>query len=159
MEPQEGRIFNVDRLEVVSRLTEWLFEASIYGTLPHPYNPEIVEAFIGGDYILRGAGLGNLLITDGRAWVLEDPVDPAPLYGEAGAAVDKEEFGEGGCPQLMNWLAVEIGVPAEDIQVALAGALALNTDIQPCEMCARLMEASKRPVSYTHLTLPTTPYV
>jgi len=44
---------------------------------------------------------------------------------------------------LMNWLAGEIGVPAEDIQVVVADALALNTDIQPCEMCARLMEASK----------------
>ena len=142
-EIREGRIWNVDRLEVCSRITEWLFQASIYGTLPHPYNPEIVEAFIGGDYILRGAGLGNPDIFDGRAWVLEDPVDPAPLYGEAGEAVDKEKFGEGGCPALMDWLAVEIGVPAEDIQVALAGALALNTDIQPCEMCARLMGASK----------------
>jgi len=27
--------------------------------------------------------------------------------------------------------------------VVVADALALNTDIQPCEMCARLMEASK----------------
>jgi hypothetical protein len=140
---EEGFFFNIDRLEVVSRTTEWLFEALNNGTLPYPYNPEIVEAFIGGDYILRGAGLNNPDIFDGRAWVLEDPMDPAPLYGEAGEAVDKEEFGEGGCPALMDWLAVEIGVPAEDIQVALAGALALNTDVQPCEMCARLMGASK----------------
>jgi len=138
----EDFFFNIDRLEVVSRITEWLFEASTYGTLPHPYNPEIVEAFIGGDYILRGAGLGNPLITDGRAWVLEDPLDPAPLYQEAGEAADKEEFGEGGCPPLMNWLAIEIGVPAEDIQVVVADTLALNTDIQPCEMCARLLAAS-----------------
>jgi hypothetical protein len=101
-----------------------------------------VEAFIGGDYILRGAGLNNPLISDGRAWVLEDPLDPAPLYEEAGEAAEKEEFGEGGCPPLMDWLANEIGVPAEDIQVALAGALALNTDIQPCEMCARLLDAA-----------------
>jgi hypothetical protein len=128
-----------DRLEVVSRRSEWLFQAVgllpyVYGGGPFPDNYS---------YVLRGAGLDNPGITDGRAWVLEDPVDPAPLYGEAGEAVDKEEFGEGGCPALMNWLADEIGVPAEDIQVALADALALNTDIQPCEMCARLMGASK----------------
>jgi len=138
----EGFFFNIDRLEVVSRVTEWLFEASTYGTLPYPYNPEIVEAFIGGDYILRGAGLGNPLITDGRAWVLEDPISPPPLFREAGEASEEEAFGEGGCPALMNWLAVEIGVPADEIQVVVEGAFALSTDIQPCEMCARLLAAS-----------------
>ncbi len=138
---EDGRL--IDRLEVCSRLTEWLFQASIYGTLPYPYNPEIVEAFIGGDYILRGAGLGNLLITDGRAWVLVDPIPPAPLYWEAGEDAEDQDIAEGGCPPLMNWLANEIGVPAEDIQVVVANTLALNTDIQPCEMCARLLDASK----------------
>ena len=141
-EVREDRIWNIDRLEVTSRITEWLFQASIYGTLPHPYNPEIVEAFIGGDYVLRGAGLGNPLITDGRAWVLVDPVDPAPLHRELGEAAEDQDIAEGGCPPLMNWLANEIGVAEEDIQVALAGALALNTDIQPCEMCARLLDAA-----------------
>jgi filamentous hemagglutinin family protein len=139
---EEGFFFNIDRLEVVSRITEWLYQASNNGTLPYPYNPEIVEALIGGDYILRGAGLGNLGITDGRAWVLEDPVPPAPLYEEAGEDSDEEGFGEGGCPALMDWLAAEIGVPAEDIQVVVAGAFALSTDIQPCEMCAKLKDAS-----------------
>jgi len=138
----EGYFFNIDRLEVVSRITEWLYQASNNGTLPYPYNPEIVEAFIGGDYVLRGAGLDNPDITDGRAWVLEDPIPPAPLYTEAGEASDEEEFGEGGCPALMDWLAGEIGVPAEDIQVVVAGVFALSTDIQPCEMCARLKDAS-----------------
>ncbi|MHC4283957.1 MAG: beta strand repeat-containing protein [Planctomycetota bacterium] len=128
-----------DRLEVVSRTSEWLFEA--VGRLPYVYGGGPFPSDY--SYVLRGAGLNNPEISDGRAWVLEDPVDPAPLYGEAGEAVDKEGFGEGGCPALMDWLAVEIGVPAEDIQVALAGALALNTDVQPCEMCARLMGASK----------------
>jgi len=139
---REGRLWEIDRLEVVSRLTEWLFEADAFGTLPYPYNPEIVEAFIGGEYVLRGAGLGNPDILDGRAWVLEDPLNPAPLYEEAGEAAEEEEFAEGGCPALMDWLAIEIGVPAEDIQVSLAGALALNTDVQPCEMCARLKDAA-----------------
>jgi hypothetical protein len=141
-EVPEGRFWDVDRLEVVSRITEWLYQASNNGTLPYPYNPEIVEAFIGGEYVLRGAGLANLGITDGRAWVLEDPTPPVPLYQEAGEASDEEAFGEGGCPALMNWLADEIGVPAEDIQVVVAGAFALSTDVQPCEMCARLMGAS-----------------
>jgi hypothetical protein len=140
----EGGI--IDRLEVSSRITEWLFQAAgPPARLPFAGDPiaiAVLEDFIGGDYILRGAGLGNLLITDGRAWVLENPVPSPPLHQEAGAETEDEEFAEGGCPPLMNWLANEIGIPAEDIQVALAGALALNTDIQPCEMCARLMSAA-----------------
>jgi filamentous hemagglutinin len=128
-----------DRLEVVSRTSEWLYEA--IGRLPYVYGGGPFPTDY--SYVLRGAGLGNPLITDGRAWVLEDPLDPAPLYQEAGEKADDQDLGEGGCPALMNWLANEIGVPAEDIQVALSGALALNTDIQPCEMCARLMGASK----------------
>ncbi|MGB2806497.1 MAG: hypothetical protein WBC22_02060, partial [Sedimentisphaerales bacterium] len=127
-----------DRLEVVSRISEWLFEA--VGRLPYVYGGGTFPSDY--SYVLRGAGRDNPLITDGRAWVLVDPVDPAPLYQEAGEASDKEEFGEGGCPPLMNWLANEIGVPSEDIQVVVAGALALNTDIQPCEMCARLLDAA-----------------
>jgi filamentous hemagglutinin family protein len=138
----EDFFFNIDRLEVVSRITEWLYQASENGTLPYPYHPEVVEAFIGGDYVLRGAGRGNPFITDGRAWILEDPTPPAPLYTEAGETSEKEEFREGGCTALMNWLADEIGVPAGNIQVAVAGAYALSTDVQPCEMCARLKDAS-----------------
>jgi filamentous hemagglutinin family protein len=140
---EEGFFFNIDRLEVVSRITEWLSQVSAFGTLPYPYNPEIVEELIGGDYVLRGAGLGNPAIVDGRAWVLEDLLEPAPLYREAGEKAEVQEFREGGCTALMNWLATEIGVPEDDIQVVVANALALNTDVQPCEMCARLMEASK----------------
>ncbi|MHC4642103.1 MAG: hypothetical protein ACYS32_10695, partial [Planctomycetota bacterium] len=32
--------------------------------------------------------------------------------------------------------------PPGQIQVAVAGVFALNTDIQPCDMCARLVKAS-----------------
>ena len=127
-----------DRLEVVSRRSEWLFEA--IGRLPYvggggPFPDDYA-------YVLRGAGLDKLHIIDGRAWVLEDPVSPVPLFWEAGEASEDQGFAEGGCPPLMNWLANEIGVPADDIQVVVAGALALNTDIQPCDMCARLLNAA-----------------
>jgi hypothetical protein len=101
-----------------------------------------LEAFIGGDYILRGAGLGNGDILDGRAWVLENPTPPAPLYREAGEPAEEQEFGLGGCPALMEWLAAEIGVPAEEIDVVVANAFASSTDIQPCEVCARLKSAA-----------------
>jgi len=59
---------------------------------------------------------------------------PAPLY--------TPQLAQGGCPGLMQWLANEIGVPAGQIQVAVAGAFALNTNMQPCDMCARLAQAA-----------------
>lgn len=138
----EGFFFNINRLEVASRITEWLYQA--VGRLPYAGDPAgtaAIEAFIGGDYILRGAGLGNPLIIDGRAWVLENPLPPAPLHTEAGQASEEEEFAEGGCPALMDWLANELGIE-EDIQILVANALAYSTDIQPCEMCARLKDAA-----------------
>jgi filamentous hemagglutinin family protein len=59
---------------------------------------------------------------------------PAPIH--------IEELGEGGCPALMNWLANEIGVPGENIQVFVANAMAGSPGIQPCDMCAKLVSAS-----------------
>jgi filamentous hemagglutinin family protein len=141
-EPQ-GRFIDVDRLEVVSRITEWLFQA--VGRLPFVYDPAAIAAFedfIGGDYILRGAGLDNPLITDERAWVLEDPTPPAPLYEEAGQAAERLTIGVQGCPVLVAAASAELGIPSDTIQVSLANSFALNTNIQPCESCARLLNAA-----------------
>jgi hypothetical protein len=66
---------------------------------------------------------------------------PAPLYHEAGQPAEEIEFAEGGCPVLMAWLADELGVD-EDIQVYIENAFAYSTDIQPCDMCARLMNSA-----------------
>jgi len=141
-----GQVGN--RLEVVSRITEWLFQA--VGRLPFVYDPTAIaafEEFIGGDYILRGAGLDNPDIaatTDGRgrAWVLEDPLNPAPLYEEAGQALEPLTLGLAGCPVLVAAVSVELGVPGDTIEVSLANSFALNTNIQPCESCARLLNAA-----------------
>jgi hypothetical protein len=141
----DGFFFNIDRMEVCSRVTEWLFQAVSNGTLPFAGDAAAIaafEEFIGGEYVLRGAGLGDPAITDGRAWVLEDPILPPPLYEEAGQPVEEQEFGEGGCPALMNWLAGELGIEEDEIEVAVGNAFAYSTDIQPCEMCARLKDAA-----------------
>jgi hypothetical protein len=37
---------------------------------------------------------------------------------------------------------VELGVPGDTIEVSLANSFALNTNIQPCESCARLLNAA-----------------
>ncbi len=138
------RFIDVDRLEVVSRITEWLFQA--VGRLPFVYDPAAIAAFedfIGGDYIFRGAGLNNPAIKDGRAWVLEDPTPPAPLYEEAGQTAERLTIGLEGCPVLVAAASAELGIPSDTIQVSLANSFALNTNIQPCESCARLLNAAE----------------
>jgi len=130
-----------NRLEVASRITEWLFQAA--GRLPYSGYP-----YYGGGpfppdykYVLRGAGLDNPAITDGRAWVLVDP-ENAPLDREAGEAAERLTLGLEGCPVLVAAASAELGIPGETIEVSLANAYALNTDIQPCESCARLLNAA-----------------
>jgi len=54
------------------------------------------------------------------------------------------EFPEiGGCPALMTWLAGELGVGEEQIQIYMANVLAFSRDIHPCDICARLMNATR----------------
>lgn len=121
-----------DRLEVASRITEWLDDA--VGRLPFPEDLPLPEGY---KYVMRGAGLENPIITDGRAWVLEDkgddnpPLTLAPLFRE-------EVLDQSGCPALMQWFASEVELPKDQINVILNNADYLATDIQPCDSCARL---------------------
>jgi hypothetical protein len=135
-----------DRLEVVSRITEWLFQAE--GRLPYPSYPyDGVGPFPSGyTYVLRGAGLDNPVISDatvgrGKAWVLVDP-DNAPLDEEAGEKAQQQTLGLDGCPILIAAVSAELGIPEETIEVSLQNSYALNTDVQPCESCARLVDAA-----------------
>jgi hypothetical protein len=142
------------RLEVASRVCEWLPEAM--GRLPFADEAETYSLLWYGQpglYVLRGAGLGNPEIIDGRAaWVLENPPTPpeppltvteaAPLAQAPMPTAEQTGFALGGCPALMQWLASEMGISAERIEVYVATAFALSTDIQPCEACARLKDAA-----------------
>jgi len=47
-----------------------------------------------------------------------------------------------GCPALMEWLAGELGVEKDLIEIYLKNILAYSPDIHPCEMCARLSDAA-----------------
>jgi len=144
------------RLEACSRRTGTLGQAIDEGTLPFADTTWVMEWFLGDAYVLRGEG--DLGIT--RAWVLDDnpviipepepepepefePIPPAPLYDiTAVPGVERVGFGPAGCPALLVWLAGEIGVPEETIQIYVANTFAYSTDIQPCEMCARLKGAA-----------------
>jgi hypothetical protein len=130
----DGNVGN--RLEVVSRITEWLYQAEDFGRLAMPEEVVVPEGYA---YVLRGAGLGNGEITDGRAWVLENPgeddpdPDPAPLdYPEP--LPEREEVYRGlNCEDAMEWLANEIG--GERVEKYLDWAYIGSTSVRPCQAC------------------------
>jgi len=47
-----------------------------------------------------------------------------------------------GCPALMKWLAAELGVSDQKIQIWVENTLASPRDIRPCDTCAKLKDAS-----------------
>ncbi|MHC4113245.1 MAG: hypothetical protein ACYSUY_19405, partial [Planctomycetota bacterium] len=142
----------------------WIGEDAYIGAWAQGEEPKYVEFTDGwvfpGDSLLDATGDGDnsTLILDSHensqdcpdcppCPTCEDdepnPIPPPPLYWPAGLPLEREEFAQGGCPALMAWLADEIGVPAEDIDVVVADVFAMSTDIQPCDTCAKLMNASK----------------
>ncbi len=128
------------RLEVASRITEWLGQAIGDGTLPYADNPAYVASLLGNDYVLRGAGLDNPSIKDGRAWVLEDLSDtPDPIVPPLPVLEIPQLKG---CPVQMQAAAAELGIPAETLQMSIRNGLAMNPNIQPCDACARLVTAA-----------------
>lgn len=128
------------RLEAASRITEWLFQAINGGKLPYADNPDYVASILGSDYVLRGAGLDNAAIKDGRAWVLENPGDtPDPIVPPL-PVLELPKLA--GCPLEMQAAAAELGIPAETLQLTIRNSLATNPNIQPCDACARLVTAA-----------------
>ncbi len=128
-----------NRLEVCSRITEWLFEAFNNNRLPYVYGGGPFPD--GYTYVLRGAGG----IMGAGAWVLEDPTEWAPLgetAPEVPGAKEQTTLGVAGCPTLIAAVAEELGISEEAVEVSLANSYALNTDIQPCESCERLLAAA-----------------
>jgi hypothetical protein len=134
------------RMEVCSRVTEWLNQAIANNRLPYAADPAFMEGLLWGmDYVLRGAGLGNAAIAAeeldpeypgslGRAWVLEDPpplAAPLPKY-----ELPRIE----GCPALIEAAAAEVGIAKESLQIAIERALAINPNLQPCEACANIVD-------------------
>jgi hypothetical protein len=101
--------------------------------LPFPDDLDLPEGY---NYVMRGAGLENPEITDGRAWVLERKENIEPFT--AAAPIQQPELKFTGCPALMNWVAKELGVERDQIQLYFEGAMAMSSDVQPCETCARL---------------------
>jgi hypothetical protein len=61
------------------------------------------------------------------------PVPPLP---------QRAEFKIGGCPALMNWLAKELGVGKEQVQIYFTKDYANSMNIEPCKTCARLKDAA-----------------
>jgi filamentous hemagglutinin family protein len=117
-----------NRLEVCSRITEWLDDAA--GRLPFPKDLDLPDGY---NYGMRGAGAENPDIGEGApAWALEyrPRQDAAPIQ--------QNQLKSMGCPALMNWVAKELGVEQDQIQLYVEGAMAMSGDVQPCEICAQL---------------------
>jgi hypothetical protein len=77
-----------------------------------------------------------------------EPVEPDEIFNEAApleenrtANAEEEEFEQGGCPALMEWLTNELGIE-ENIQIYISNSFTHSTDIQPCEAAARLKDAA-----------------
>jgi hypothetical protein len=71
-----------------------------------------------------------------------DP-DPDPDRSLPAAPLHQPVIPEiGGCPALVNWLAGELEMGEDQIQVYLANILAYSPGIQPCDLCARLQQAA-----------------
>ena len=136
----EDDSFSISTLEVVSRVTEWLNQA--VGRLPYAGEPSEIadlEDLIGGEYVLRGAGLDNSSITDGRAWVLEE--SPVPSFIPAAPLPPVVNVGISGCPVLIQWAANELGIEETKVDIWITNTLASLRSIQPCDACARLKAA------------------
>jgi hypothetical protein len=133
------------RLEVASRITEWLHEAIENGTLPYAYDPAYIEDILGNDYVLRGAGdfvdyKDSADLPDnprGRAWVLED-LPTVPVAPLAHLQIPEVK----GCPVQLQAVAVELGVSPEDLQLIINNSMASNPNLQPCEVCAQVMTSA-----------------
>ncbi len=125
------------RLEVCSRITEWLEDA--VGRLPFPGDLTLPADYT---YVMRGAGLENPDITDGRAWVLIARPEPAPLNAMQFSNITERVPEVSGCPAIVAAATEELGITPENIQVAMANSMASASDIQPCDTCARLVSAA-----------------
>lgn len=134
------------RLEVCSRITEWLYQAIAWERLPFADAPELMEEFLDNDYVLRGAGgfphpdpEAPDLWTE-RAWVLEDP---PPSFVEAAPLPILELPELKGCPVELEAAAAEVGLGPEELQLLVGNSLAANPNIQPCDACASLVESAR----------------
>ena len=126
---------NVGWLEVCSRITPTLNHAIIYGTLPYASDPGLYPG--AGVYVLRGE---HLDVGTG-AWVLASN-EEAPLAERASAGTEEQTLGMEGCPLLTAAAADELGIAEDELNVFMATAMVTATDIQPCESCARLIDAA-----------------
>lgn len=147
IEQENSNLFRF-RLEVATRITEWLYQAVQGAKLPYAGNPEAVEAVTGEDYVLRGAGLGNPQITDGRIWVLEnleppeDQPSPQPTLAPVAPLAEQQLPEFVGCPTEMEAAALELEINSDTLQLKIQDSMATNPNLQPCDACANLLVAA-----------------
>ncbi|MHC4616844.1 MAG: autotransporter outer membrane beta-barrel domain-containing protein [Planctomycetota bacterium] len=142
-------------LEACSRITRSLTEAEAKGSIPYADEPETVESWIGGRYILRGDSPVEAIVLQDQPVIIRRPplasealstVPPAsPDLGDIGR-IEGAEFGN------LQWLAQELGLCEGDqrgedegfcqeiTQAYLAGAFLQSTDLRPYRAANRLRD-------------------
>ncbi len=70
------------------------------------------------------------------------PPPPAPLNAMQLEALRQQVPEVAGCPAIMAAAADELGIEDSEIEVMVANAMAAAGDIQPCDTCARLVNAA-----------------
>jgi filamentous hemagglutinin family protein len=140
-------------LETCSRITRSLTEAHASGSIPYADEPEIVESWINGPYILRGDSMVEAIVLQDQPVTIRRPlleseasstVAPAsPELGEIGH-IEGAEFAN------LQWLAEELGLCEGDqrgedesrcqelTQAYLAGAFLQSTDLRPHRAASHL---------------------
>ena len=120
--------------------TQWIYTPAPGHTGPETF---VVQAW---------DGQNNYEFVQGDGWT----AIATPEYGEGTVSVEVTELTLlpaaplpdlqipelEGCPVLLDAAAAELGIGTEGLQIAMGNALALNPNIQPCNACARLLNAA-----------------
>jgi len=69
---------------------------------------------------------------------LPPPMTVAVPFIPAAPGLEQIEFDVSGCPALVKWAAVELGIDERVMQIWTVNTLASSQDIQPCDACEKL---------------------
>jgi VCBS repeat-containing protein len=107
------------------------------------YTPD--EGYIGEDSFTYEVtdgqldGTGNPVVITATVTVHVTEVTP---MSPVAPGLERREIDYSGCPALVKWVALELGVDESNIEIWMANALASSRDIQPFETYARLRTAA-----------------
>jgi len=104
------------------------------------------DSFSGQDSFVYSATDGQTGVTIGQTTVTIT-IGQAPPVAELGTppapGLAPVQFQISGCPALVKWTAMEIGVSERVLAIWIGSAMGTAGDIQPCDACARFKAAAE----------------